>query len=238
MLYLLLGIRGLLTMVFLTAFLGKAASRSRFTAFASSLRGMRLLPTALIRPTAVLVVAAELTVAALLSVPWRAAWASGLLLAELLLTAFTTAIVLSLRHGIHVPCRCFGAARTELGPRHVIRNTLLMAVSAGGLVAVLRQEPAHQYGAVPAVTAGMLIGLLIAFSDAFFRLFDELFSPAGPARGTRITRGERPRPSAGRAHHKETDHALPHRSGRARGRALRGRSDPHRRSDQAAARPR
>ena len=51
--------------------------------------------------------------------------------AILLLAVFTVLIVSKLRRGEHPPCACFGAwSATPIGPRHVLRNLVLIAVAA------------------------------------------------------------------------------------------------------------
>lgn len=71
----------------------------------------------------------ELAVGALLVVqvapPWPAVVAVALLL------AFSALIALRLRAGEHPVCACFGQwSASELGPRHLVRNGVLIAVAA------------------------------------------------------------------------------------------------------------
>ena len=56
--------------------------------------------------------------------------------AIVLLVAFTTLIVLRLREGRHPPCACFGAwSAKPLGPGHVVRNVVLLAIAVVALAA-------------------------------------------------------------------------------------------------------
>lgn len=50
--------------------------------------------------------------------------------AAALLTAFTALVATNLARGHRPPCACFGAwSRTPLGPRHLVRNGLLVAAA-------------------------------------------------------------------------------------------------------------
>ena len=92
--------------------------------------------------------------------------AAGFAVAAGLLAVFTGAIVLSLRRGNAAPCRCFGASSTPLGPRHVARNAVLVALALLGLVAALVPGPADLAGLVVAGAAGVVAGVTItAFDD-------------------------------------------------------------------------
>lgn len=64
--------------------------------------------------------------------------------------AFTVAIVVALRRGRRVPCRCFGASAVPVGPGHLARNAVLLAAATAGAV---------QAGAVQAGAGTVLAGL-------------------------------------------------------------------------------
>jgi hypothetical protein len=72
--------------------------------------------------------------------------------ALVLLAAFTTFLVRSLRHGVVVPCRCFGGHREEpISATDVFRNALLFTTAAIALTAGGPTRPAA--GALAATVA-------------------------------------------------------------------------------------
>lgn len=85
-------------------------------------------------PVARIVPVVELVVGALLVVqvwrPWPAVAALGLLI------AFTALIGAHLAAGRHPPCACFGAwSAKPLGPTHLLRNGVLIALAAVAVLA-------------------------------------------------------------------------------------------------------
>lgn len=128
--YLLIACRTLLLGVFLAALAGKVRGRAAYRGFEASLRALGVLPRRLAGVAAAVVTAVEAAIVVLLAVPGTVA--AGFLLAAVLLTAFTTGIVLALRRGTTAPCACFGASVTPLGRVHVVRNLLLLAVAGAG----------------------------------------------------------------------------------------------------------
>ncbi|WP_217211873.1 MauE/DoxX family redox-associated membrane protein [Streptomyces sp. AC550_RSS872] len=173
MTYLFLGCRALLLVVFLAAVAGKARGRAAFAEFASSVVALRLLPRKASRAAAAAVVGTEAAAAVLLAFPATAL--AGFVVAIGLLVAFVTGIVMALRGGRAVPCRCFGASATPLGPVHVVRNLALTAVGLAGLAAGLTSSawPAHAGGvAVTAATAAIGALILIRFDDLAFLFTD------------------------------------------------------------------
>ena len=109
---------GLIAVVFAASSVSKLRD---FRGFARSVPALVPMPPRWVPPVSVAVVVAEGAS--------RSSWSSpgdrpGFVLASaLLLAAFTTAIAASLRRGRRAPCRCFGAADTPVGPRHLARNT-------------------------------------------------------------------------------------------------------------------
>ncbi|MFX0579018.1 peroxiredoxin family protein [Nocardia nepalensis] len=99
--------------------------------------------------------AVEAVVAVGALLPWTAAWAA--LIAFLLLTAFTVAIVRLLVRGKRPACSCFGAlSATPIGARTVVRNGLLM------VLAVVVGWGALQHSRVPAdLPADNAVGLVV-----------------------------------------------------------------------------
>ncbi|MER5826555.1 MauE/DoxX family redox-associated membrane protein [Streptomyces mirabilis] len=102
----------------------------------------------------------------------------------LLLAAFTTGIVRALRSGTKASCACFGVSTAPIGRRHVVRNTVLLA-----LAAALAGTPAPTQAAGVLIAAfGALVGaLLVIFTDELGTLFDD-----GAPRTSRRVRGSAP----------------------------------------------
>lgn len=108
---------------------------------------------------------------------------AGLALAASLLTAFSVGIAVSARQGPPVPCRCFGPSETPFGYRHVVRNSLLIAVAVtGGLAATPGgSSELHPAAIVVAVAAACVAALVIRVDDLV-----DLF--AGPPAAARVGR--------------------------------------------------
>lgn len=170
--YLAVGIRTLVGIVFLAAVVGKVARRDGFSAFLASVQRMRILSTWRAGLVARVVVVGEVVICLLLAVPIRVANVAGLLLASGLLVAFSLGIVVSVRRGIHAPCRCFGASTTPLGTRHVVRNIGLAAAAAVGAVSVVGAAgPVHTEGVIVAAVAGLALGGVVIVLDDIIELF-------------------------------------------------------------------
>jgi hypothetical protein len=123
-----------LTVVCLTAAVGKVRRRSAFRAFVSSVEAMvRAVPlvTAPHRFAVVVAgptVAAELAVAVLL--PWPATARAGAVLAVLLFGVLTAAVWFAVATGVPARCACFGRLSRRLGRTHVARNVTLTVAAA------------------------------------------------------------------------------------------------------------
>ncbi|MGC4937313.1 MauE/DoxX family redox-associated membrane protein [Kribbella sp. DT2] len=163
--------------------------RSAFRDFVASAGPLKILPRSL-RPLASrVVVSSEIALTVVLLVGAGSAALPALVpvavvaltAAAALLLVFTVAIVATLRRGGQQACRCFGAKATPLGPAHVVRNVLLLAVALAGLVAVIATEPSVEPGgAVLAGVAGLVVGLLVTRFDDLTDLFG---TPEISARG-------------------------------------------------------
>ncbi|MET8910433.1 MauE/DoxX family redox-associated membrane protein [Micromonospora sp. NPDC004551] len=187
--YLSVGLVATLWCVFAASAWSKLRSRAAQRAFADSLRPLPLLPGRLVGPAAAAVTGAEAAI--VLGLGWSlvaalAGWPGAravatlvLLVTSLLLAVLTTGVVLAVRRRTGARCACFGAAERPLGRRHVVRNGLLLAGVAVGLVDAIvgsahRPAPA---GAAVAVLAGVLgAAVLIRLDDLV-----ELFLPIGTA---------------------------------------------------------
>ncbi|WP_067183992.1 MauE/DoxX family redox-associated membrane protein [Microtetraspora niveoalba] len=185
--YLAIAIRCLIGVVFLLSFVGKVGGRGKFTAFTASIRDLRFLPAVRTPAVARLVVVAEGSVPVLLAVPSPIAVAAGHVLALALLLAFAAVIVFTVRRGLRVTCRCFGASPIPLGAEHVARNVVLAVLAAAGAVAagvLPAGEAAHPAGALIAAVGGLTLGALVAVLDEILGLFRPM-SRVGPS-GSRL----------------------------------------------------
>ncbi|MDG6100907.1 hypothetical protein Daura_01765 [Dactylosporangium aurantiacum] len=160
--------RALVGAVFVAAAAGKLRGRAAFAAFAADLTAMAVLPAQYARRVAVAVVAAEAAVGPLLVAPATAPAGAGL--AALLLLAFTTAIASVLRRGAAVRCPCFGATRSPLGRRHLMRNTVLLAAA---VLAVPGTGPHDAARVAVSVAAGLLAATAIIRLDDLADLFGD-----------------------------------------------------------------
>ncbi|WP_328855647.1 hypothetical protein OHB01_17295 [Microbispora hainanensis] len=148
MAYLFAFCRLLTGIVFLMSAVSKLRGRTAYEEFTAAIRALVPLLRLPARPVAALVVTAEAAVAPLLA--WPPTVLAGFCLALGLLVAFTVAIVVALRRGRRVPCRCFGASAVPVGPGHLARNAVLLAAATAGAV---------QAGAVQAGAGTVLAGL-------------------------------------------------------------------------------
>ncbi|MFE5086843.1 MauE/DoxX family redox-associated membrane protein [Streptomyces mirabilis] len=146
--------------------------RVRFAQGEESARSMGV-PARLSRLLAVAVVVGECAAVVLLAL--GPGGAPGFVLTLLLLAAFTIGIVRTLRSGTKASCACFGASTAPIGRRHVVRNTVLLALAVCGLAAALAGTPAPTQAAGVLIAAfGALVGaLLVIFTDELGTLFDD-----------------------------------------------------------------
>lgn len=93
----------------------------------------------------------------------------GFGLACSLLAAFTAAVGVALRRGRRAPCRCFGASSTPIGPRHLVRNTALLAIVVLGLTAPEGLPPPA--GLAVAAVVGLVGAILIVSLNDIIDLF-------------------------------------------------------------------
>ncbi|MET8996265.1 MauE/DoxX family redox-associated membrane protein [Amycolatopsis sp. Hca4] len=153
-------LRAVATALIAVVFAASAFSKLRdFRGFARSVPALAPVPARWVTPVSVTVVAAEPASAGLVLVTAVA----GFVLATALLLAFTVAIAASLRRGRRAPCRCFGATETPVGPRHLVRNALLICFAVLGAFAPDHLPPAA--GAVVAFAAGVVLAVLVVAMD-------------------------------------------------------------------------
>lgn len=147
-----------------TLVIAAVAKLRTFGDFAASLVALRLAAGAGAQPLAAAVVAAELTAAALCL--WPGTAVVGLGVSAALMAAF--AAVAGRRRAV-VPCRCFGSGGAPLGPRHVMRNGLLLllalAAVPGSLTTVLTSDPNPGGLLLTLVCATVAVALVVRFDD-------------------------------------------------------------------------
>lgn len=167
--------------IFGAAVLSKLSSRSGWAAFVEALPALGLPERIPGRIAAVAVVAGEAVALVTLVVVPRlgAAISAGLLL------GFTVALAAAVRAGSRTACHCFGSEGAAVGRHHVLRNALLLGVSATAWVAAGERfdlTAAH----VAAVGHGALIGFLMTRWDDLMFLLGvrlELAEPVEPPSG-------------------------------------------------------
>ncbi|NBM14644.1 MauE/DoxX family redox-associated membrane protein [Streptomyces sp. GC420] len=171
--------RGCLLWVFVLSARGKTRGRHAFGEFTEAVRAYAPILVGRGRSSAApvvaaLVVAAEVTVATILLLPGAAP--AGLALAAVLLAAFALVAAAALRTPRGAPCRCFGRTSAPLGPVHLVRNLVLLAVAGAGLTATALAGPGHPapVPAAVAFAAGSVIGLLAVALDDLVALFRPL----------------------------------------------------------------
>lgn len=177
-----LSLRVALALVLLRAAAGKLRAPGGLAEL-GHLLGATGVPAGWRRPAAIALTAAELLVATGLVVP-----ATGLpatLAGAALFAVLTAGVLGSVRRGLVVACRCFGANGGQLSAVHVARNAILTLLAVAALAAALLPGgdglPSLPM-AVPALLAGLLLGeLLVRWED-----LAAVLRP-GPARPPRST---------------------------------------------------
>jgi hypothetical protein len=158
--------------VLLLSLLSKVRSRRAYEEFAASLAGLGALPRGWVPAAAVGTVVAEACATLLLVLSMSTA-PVGFGLAGGLLSIFGAAMVVAMRRGSRVPCRCFGASITPIGPAHIIRNLLLLGACVIGFVGSARDvAPMHDMvGVTISLAAAAVAVLLVRRLDDVVALF-------------------------------------------------------------------
>jgi hypothetical protein len=177
--YVLAACRVLLLAVFLTSVAGKVRSRATWEGFVQSVRDLELVPARSALAVAAGVVGGESAAVLLLAVPVTVP--AGLAVAGVLLAVFIVSIVLTLRKGVSVACRCFGSAALPIGRRHLVRNGLLFAsVALAGVSFASSPVSPHSAGMVVAVAAGLMGAVVVVVFDQIVELFVGPVATSGP----------------------------------------------------------
>ena len=185
MAYVALGCRCMVGLVFVASVLGKLRGRgsyARFVAAAARLGPGRVLSWIPAPAVAGGVLAAEAAVPVLLGPPRTARL--GLALAGLLVAAVAAAVLAALRRGDRAPCQCFGGSARPVGGVHLVRNGVLAAGAALGMVAGA-DGPVGAAGGATAAVAGAVVAALVVTADDVA----ELFRPAVSTEGRRASKG-------------------------------------------------
>jgi hypothetical protein len=155
------GARLLLCLVLAAAAGSKLGRRRAGREFAESLRPLLAAGT-LSRlpagPVAALAVGTEAVAAVLLLVPATAP--AGLVASAVLLAAYAAGILIAVRAGIHLTCRCFGAGTSRLGRPEAVRNAALAAVAAVAFLA--DRTGVLPAASPPALTVAATVGAVLA----------------------------------------------------------------------------
>ncbi|MCW2792854.1 MAG: hypothetical protein JWO76_1952 [Nocardioides sp.] len=136
------------------------AGRTRWRAFARSLRTVPGLGTRASAPVALAVTLAEVASCLLLLV----APLPGLALATLLLGTLTAGVLGIVATGSRVTCHCFGAGAEDIGAGTVLRNVLLTVLAGAALVTGPHAAAVAPAPAVLLVATGALAGIAVAFA--------------------------------------------------------------------------
>ncbi|MFE7117317.1 MauE/DoxX family redox-associated membrane protein [Streptomyces sp. NPDC057654] len=171
--------RTLLVVVFAVAVVTKLSSAESFSAFARSVREFAGLSARRGRAAARLVAGAEAAGAVLLVLP-RPLTMAGFALLGCLLGSFTIAMAASLRRGLRVPCRCFGASTSSTGVLPLVRNGFLILVAAIGAAGTFHGVPTAPGGLAVAVGAGLVLGAVVTVLDDIYEVLRDFLPVAAP----------------------------------------------------------
>jgi hypothetical protein len=172
-----LGIRTLLTVVFVCAAVAKLRSPAARSGFRASLDELAWLPVPTRTPLALAVPLGELAISALLWVPGVVPGRLGYLASSGLLAAFTVAYGVPMLRGRRIQCACFGAkAESPMSVAHLVLNGLLIVAAVVGLSGGVR----FSYGDIHAARAIAACGAAV-FAALVIVLWDDLvFLVRGP----------------------------------------------------------
>ena len=134
-------------------------------------------PSATPRTVAIGVVTTELVTCALLAVPLTVRL--GFVCAGVLVGMFLTSILVTLRRGVAASCACFGLRPVAFGRRHVVRNAILLGITAVGGLTAAPPGGLTVGGAALAAAAGLVATIVIVSFDDVADLF---IGPPRPAR--------------------------------------------------------
>lgn len=170
MAYVAVACRALLVAVVAVSLVSKLRGRAAWSGFLDSVQRLGRVPGPAVGAVAAAVVAAEVLVVVLLVVPTTTA--VGLASAGALLAGFTLVVFAAWRRGVPAPCRCFGATTVPVGPRHLVRNALLVTAAGAGVAGhVSGSGAAHPGGVLVAVAGGLVAAAALIVLDDLVDLF-------------------------------------------------------------------
>lgn len=158
--------RALVGATFVAAAIGKLRHPA---AFLADLSAMSVVPVRYVHAVAVVSVLCEAAVGPLLLAPRTVR--AGAALAVVLLVAFIAVIAVVLRRGAVVSCPCFGVTRSPLGPRHLVRNAVLLLAAVVALAGPGSGPLSSEV--VPAIGAGLVAATVIIRLDDLVALFGD-----------------------------------------------------------------
>lgn len=172
MAYLLLTIQFIVGGVFAVSAFGKMRAQ---TAFVRSLAEFDV-PEQVRGLVGAVVTIAEVAVVVLVAVPVTSV--VGLVLGAVLLLGLAVVIGVTVRRGRRPRCRCFGVEGAPLRGAHVVRNVVLAALAAAGVVIAATANASFVFSAGPFVVAGVVAVVVLAVVVGFDDLL-EVVAPAG-----------------------------------------------------------
>lgn len=169
--YLLFGARCTLALTLVASVTGKLRAPG---GLGRTVAELGIVPRRLTGAVAAAVVAAETAAAVLVWLPGTAG-AVAFAGAAALVAAFTVVLVVLIRRDEDVSCACFGASRTPVGPAHLVRNGVLLAVCGLGTVAASAGAgpplPPEPQAAFAAALVAAVTGVLLISTDTLAGLF-------------------------------------------------------------------
>ncbi|MQY12893.1 hypothetical protein SRB5_30320 [Streptomyces sp. RB5] len=102
----------------------------------------------------------------------------GFAAALVLFVCFTALAVFSATTGAELPCACFGRSTARLGPRHVLRNGVLLALAAAGLYLASAGpdgDGMRAGGVAVGIAAAFVVTALTAYYDDLVDFLTEEF---------------------------------------------------------------
>jgi hypothetical protein len=158
--------------------ISKVRGRASLREFVAAVAQMRVVPARWAVPAATAAIVAEASVLALVAVPQTVQ--VGLGAATLLFGGFTAVLARAVSRGAQVGCHCFGASRTPVARRHVVRSGVLCAAALGGTLTL----PSYPLTGIasPEILVAVVVAAIAA--TALVRLDDLFWLVRG---GTRVS---------------------------------------------------
>jgi hypothetical protein len=114
------------------------------------------------------VAGAEVLIVVLTMLPWTVL--AGFALAGVMLAMFIVGTCLAIARGTKAPCNCFAARGARLGPRHVMRDAVLLAAAIAG-AATWNAHGGHPAGLAVSAATAVFLAILAVFLDDVLSVF-------------------------------------------------------------------